>query len=95
MKIEFSSQRREVFLFLTTNMAAVTYVTYKPAIVPLKIQLTFFSAKHHLPLLLVASKVENYAAAVSIVNDVFSFQARGPELSERVLISVVSIQTEY
>ena len=24
MKIEFSSQRREVLLFLTTNMAAVT-----------------------------------------------------------------------
>ena len=33
MKIEFTSQRREVFLFLTTNIAAVTY---KPAIAPLK-----------------------------------------------------------
>ena len=85
-----------MFLFLTTNITAVhvTYVTYKPAIAPLKIQLTFFSAKH-LPLLPAASKVENYAAADSIVNDFFSFQARGPELSERVLISLVSIQTEY
>ena len=83
-----------MFLFLTTNIIAVTYVTYKQAIAPLKIQLTFFSAKH-LPLLPAASKVENYAAADSIVNDFFSFQARGPELSERVLISLVSIQTEY
>ena len=32
MKIEFSSQRREMLLFLTTNMVAVTGVTCKVAI---------------------------------------------------------------
>ena len=68
----FTSQRREVFLFLTTNIAAVTY---KPVIAPLKIQLTFFSAKH-LPRLLFASKVENYAGTDGIVN-AFFFKLEG------------------
>ena len=75
MKIELSSQRSEVFLFLTTNIAAVTYVTYKPGKAPLKIQLTFLSAKH-LPLLLFASEVENYAATDSIVNAFFFSSSR-------------------
>ena len=35
MKIDFSSQRREMLLFLTTNMVAVTGVTYKLAILDL------------------------------------------------------------
>ena len=35
MKIEFSSQRREMLLFLTTNMVAVTGVTCKVAILDL------------------------------------------------------------
>lgn len=68
MKIEFTSQRREVFLFLTTNIAAVTY---KPAIAPLKNPTYIFFSAKHLPRLLFASKVENYAATDGIVNAFF------------------------
>ena len=69
MKIEFTSQRREVFLFLTTNNDSRRHVQTSNSPFE-KSNLHFFSAKH-LPRLLFASKVENYAATDGIVNAFF------------------------